>query len=138
MVFRRLIAVTSGLLRMPVRDKCLMRSMRVVFLKVALRCLTVMYRRLFMMLRGGYVVLCAGKNFGHGSSNFLNVLAMWPRVSRRRTAVSLPPYSSRTAEQKSEVRIIHGAGHRLCIILHLFGDHSLGSDKQAGHGRRTL
>jgi hypothetical protein len=66
----RFIAVADSPLRMTVCDKRLMRRMRIVLLRVVLRCATMMQRRLLVVLRRRGVMLGADENSRHDAPRF--------------------------------------------------------------------
>ncbi|MGH2448258.1 MAG: hypothetical protein ACRDFS_06610, partial [Chloroflexota bacterium] len=59
MIFRRFVPMPYSLLHVAVRDQRLMRGVREVLFGIVLRCLSMMYCGLLVMLSGGEVMLGA-------------------------------------------------------------------------------
>ena len=74
MILGRLIGVADGLLRVPMRDKRLVRCMGVVLLRVISRGFAMMPRCLLVMARRSLVVLGAAEKLAHEVLQFGRLL----------------------------------------------------------------
>jgi hypothetical protein len=79
-IFGGIIRVTGCELCMAVRDKRLMRSVRVVAFLIVLRCIAVMLRGRFVVVGRREMMFLAREHFRHGFSDAV----MWWREPTRR------------------------------------------------------